>query len=144
VSWIVFIAAVALLTIFRGGGPKFLAKVMWAINALLAFIAGGALANIVLGEWLAAAMAAVFGWVGSWLGVAGSIVGGLVLLVVAVLVVLDLLDRKADSAAVTGLIVIPLIIVAAAGGPIASAGSQLYGAAERIGMSSLGQLVGGG
>lgn len=143
-SWIIFLAAIGLLMIFRKHSPKFLAKVMWAVNGLLAFMAGGALVDIFLGQWLASLASGLFGWVGSWFGVGGGVVGGLVLLLVAVVVVLDLLDLKADSAAVAGLILIPVLIVAAAGGPIADAGSQLYAGAQRIGMSSLGQLVGGG
>lgn len=142
-SWVVFLAAIGLLMIFRKHSPKFLAKIMWAINGLLAFMAGGALVDIFLGQWLASIVSGVFGWVGSWFGVAGGIVGGLVLLLVVMLVVLDLLDLKADSTAIAGLIVIPVLIVAAAGGPIADAGSQLYAGAQRMGMSSLGELVGG-
>lgn len=143
-SWIVFLAGVGLLVILRGRSPKMLAKVMWVLLGFLAFVTGAALANIALGQWTAAIMTGLFGWVGGWFGTSAGTVGGLVLLLVAVVVVLDLMDKKADSAALAGLIVIPLLIVAAAGGPIASAGSQLYSAAEQLGMSSLGKLVGGG
>jgi hypothetical protein len=143
VSWVVLISAVGMLMILRNHSPKFLAKIMWAVNGMLAFIAGAALIDTWLGQWVSSLIAGLGGWVGGWVGAAGGVVVGVALLLVAVLVVLDLLDLKADSAAIAGLIVMPLLIVAAAGGPVADAGSQLYAAAQQIGMSSLGQLVGG-
>lgn len=141
-SWAVFVTASVLLVLFRGRTPKFASKGAWLINAFLAFVAGGALANIVIGDWITAAMGGLFDWVGSWFGVAASVVGGVVILFVVFVVIADLSDRVADTPAIVGLIMIPLIAVSA-GGPIADAAQQIYGSAEQVGMSSLGQLVGG-
>ncbi len=141
-SWAIFLAGVGLLAILRKRSPKMLSKGMWLINGLIAFMTGAALANIVLGEWVAGLFSGLFGWVGGWFGASAGITAGVVVLLVAAMVVLDLIDRTADNPAIIGLVLLPVLFLITTG-PVDAAGEQLYRAAESIGMSSLGRLVGG-
>jgi uncharacterized membrane protein len=142
VSWVIAAAGFGLLAIFRKRSPKILAKVMWIINGLLAFITGAALANTWLGQWVAQLFAGLFGWIGGWFGTSSGIVAGVLVLLIAAVVLLDLMDRVADQPAIAGLIILPLLFLITAG-PIDAAGESLYAGAERIGQSSIGRLVGG-
>lgn len=141
-SWAIFLAGAGLLAILRKRSPKALAKVMWIINGLLAVMTGAALADIVLGAWISGLLSALFGWVGGWFGASAGIVAGVVVLLVAAIVILDLMDRVADQPAIAGLIMLPVLFLITSG-PVDAAGESLYSAAEQIGASSLGRLVGG-
>ncbi|MBA8825306.1 hypothetical protein FHX42_002657 [Saccharopolyspora lacisalsi] len=115
----------------------------WWLRAALGLIAGASLANTGLGAWAAARVTDVSGLIGRILNANGALIVGVVALIVSVIVVYDIaVDRKADKPAMIGLIVLPLLFLAAVG-PLATAGSGLSDAIAQVASNSIGKLIGG-
>ncbi|MEV4643651.1 MULTISPECIES: hypothetical protein [Saccharopolyspora] len=114
-------------------------KIPWWVRAALAFIGGSCLANTGVGIWLADRLREI----SNSLVDQGPVLVGGIALVVAVIVVYDIaVDRKADTPAKVGLILLPVLFLAAVG-PLAGAGVGLSDAIADMGTNSLGKLIGG-
>ncbi|MCI2421541.1 hypothetical protein MOQ72_29310 [Saccharopolyspora sp. K220] len=114
-------------------------KIPWWVKAALAFVGGSCLANTGVGIWLAGR----FTDIANALVTPGSVLVGGVALIVAVVVIYDIAaDKKADTAAKLGLILLPVLFLAAVG-PLAGAGVGLTDAIADVGANSLGKLIGG-
>lgn len=125
----------------KGSGKKW---VTW-VQGGLALIGGASLAETGLGVWLAARMSDLGGLVAGIFGgeVSGLLVVGVVTFIVTVIVCWDIgVDRVVDKPAMVGLIVLPLLFLAAAG-PLADTGSGLTATVAEAASSSLGGLIGG-
>lgn len=139
-SFVIAATAFALLLILRKRSKP---KILWAVNAALAAIGGAALADTFIGDWIGAVFSAVGGWVGGIAGASATAVIGVVMLALVVMVIFDIaVDRRADTAAIVGLVLLPTLFVVASG-PVAGGGSELFAAIREAGGGALGSLIGG-
>lgn len=138
-SYIIAATAFGLLLVLRKRN-----KTPWWVRAALAAIGGAGLADSGLGGWLAARISDIAGWVAGVTGApSAALVAGVAALILSVIVVYDIaVDKKADKPAMAGLVLLPLLFIAAAG-PLAGAGAGLTEAITNLGTSGLTALVGG-
>ncbi len=140
--WVVFLGSLALLILLSGWGLLRKAKlVRTVVLCLLAAMAGTALVDIFLGEWLVNGIEGLAGWVGGWSDTPATLIVSLSLLVIVVAVFIALTDGKADRKELIGIVLIPALIVAAAGSGISGEGSQLVASFESLGDSVFSELV---
>ncbi len=122
-----------------GGGRKWL---QW-VRGGLALIGGASLAETGVGVWLAARISDAAGLIAGLFGASSVLAVGAVTLIVTVIVCWDIgVDRVVDKPALIGLVMLPLLFLAAAG-PLADAGSGLTSAVADVAASSLGRMIGG-
>jgi hypothetical protein len=115
-------------------------KIPWWVRAALAFIGGSCLANTGIGVWLANRFREI---ANALMGAQGPVLAGGIALIVSVIVIYDIaVDKKADTPAKVGLILLPVLLLAAVG-PLAGAGVGLTDAVANMGANSLGKLIGG-
>jgi hypothetical protein len=120
-----------------GGGWK-----QW-VQAGLAAIGGASLAETGIGIWLSERLSDAGALVGSVFDSSGGLVVGVAMVITTVVVVWDIgVDRVVNQPALVGLIVLPLLFLAAVG-PLAAAGSGLTDSIAQAAAGSLGQLIGG-
>lgn len=134
------ITAFGLLIFLRKKAAK--PWMQWVKGALAA-IGGASLAETGIGIWLADLLSGAGGLVADLFGTSAGLVVGVATVIMTVVVVWDIvIDRKVDKPAMAGLIVLPLLFLAAAG-PLADAGSGLTSSIAQVGADSLGRLIGG-
>lgn len=138
-SAIIAATAFALLLVLRKRS-----KIPWWVNATLAAIGGASLADTGIGSWFASTViGGVTGWLAGVTGGSGTLVAGVAALILTVIVVYDIaVDKKADKPAMAGLMLLPMLFIAAAG-PLAGAGTGLADAVAQLGTSGLSAVVGG-
>ncbi|MGH3979915.1 MAG: hypothetical protein ACRDRZ_13100 [Pseudonocardiaceae bacterium] len=142
-AWIVFIAALAFRWLSNRSQWLSGRQFFFVIPAALTAFAGAALAEIILGEWLASLIRWAAGGLGSWIGTPGGVIVSLVTVLLAAIVVIGLLDKQADSMELGALLVLPTFFVAAAGAGISAQGSQLAASWLNLGENGLSALIGG-
>lgn len=139
-SWGIAIACFVLLAVLWNRSKP---KILWIIKPMLAAMGAASFANTGFGGTVAGWMLGALGWVGSWFGISGPVVAGILVVALALVVVLDILfDRVANGPAIGSLFVLPLLFLVAAG-PIAASGQTISDNVARAGTSSVGRLVGG-
>lgn len=138
--YVIAAAAFGLLLVLRKRNKI---PALWAVRGALALLGGSALAETGLGGWIAGLVTGLAGWVSGVVGGgSATLFVGVVMLILAVITVYDVaIDRKVDKPAMTGLILLPILFLAAAG-PLASAGLSLTGAVNQLGVS-LSSVIGG-
>lgn len=143
--WGVFLVSLFLLVLLSGSKLLRKVKVLRAgVLFLLAAITGAALAEIILGEWLAGALRGIASLVGGWLaGMPASILLAIVGFAMAAAIVVWVLDGTVDKKEIVFLIIIPSLFVAASGVGITGEGSQLAAAFFGIGASLFSGVIGG-
>jgi hypothetical protein len=137
--WLLFIAAIALRMLL--GKSKRIKKIpmYFVIPASLTFVAGAAMAEIIIGEKLANLMVWGADTFGGFFGVPGQPVLVLTGFLLMVLVVVGLSDFKADKMELRVLLILPSLFLAAGGAGLSGEGSQL---AEGIGAAGLSAILG--
>lgn len=105
------------------------------------------LANTRVGSWIATAMQAVLGWIGSVAGgvigvsISASMLASILFALLAIAAIFDLLDLRPDGIAQTAAIALPFLAYAAVG-PFATAGAGLFEAVSSSGTDALMHMVG--
>jgi hypothetical protein len=131
------VVAIGLFLVFRKSS-----KTPWWLKAALAVIGGSALAETWLGNQIADLLLGAAGWVGGMFGWSPTQSVGVLILLWSAAVVLDIAaDRRADSIAMMGLILLPILFTVGSG-PIAEGGSQLTAAVQQLGQNLFGPLIG--
>ena len=140
-AWLIFIGALVLRHYL--GKSRRLQKIpfYFVIPAGLTFIAGAAMAEIVIGEWLAGFIRGAGDVVGALFGIPGTSVVSFSCLVLIIIAVVGLSDLKADKPELMALLLMATFFVAAAGAGLSGEGSQLTQAALNIGSQGLSALV---
>ena len=140
-AWLIFIGAL----VFRHylGKSRRLQKIpfYFVIPAGLTFIAGAAMAEIVIGRKLADFIRGAGDVIGGPFGVPGSAVVAFAVVVLIVIAGVGLWDLKADKPELLALLFIATFFVAAGGAGLSDEGSQLTKAALNIGSEGLSALV---
>ena len=143
-AWLIFIGAL----VFRhylGKSRKLQQKIpfYFVIPAGLTFIAGAAMAEIVIGRWLAGFIRGAGDMVGGLFepDIAGSAVVSFAVVVLILIAVVGLVDLKADKPELMALLLMATFFVAAAGAGLSGEGRQLTQAALNIGSEGLSALV---
>jgi hypothetical protein len=142
-AWLIFIGAL----VFRHflGKSRRLQRIpfYFVIPASLTFIAGAAMAEIVIGEWLAGFIRGAGAMIGGVFepDIAGSAVVSFAVVVLILIAVVGLSDLKADKPELMALLLMATFFVAAAGAGLSGEGSQLTQAALNIGSEGLSALV---
>ncbi|MQA14677.1 MAG: hypothetical protein GEV09_11030 [Pseudonocardiaceae bacterium] len=109
----------------------------------LAAIGGASLAETGIGVWASGLLSDAGGLIADLFGTSAGLVVGVATLITTVVVCWDIgVDRKVDKPAMAGLIVLPLLFLAAVG-PLADVGSGLTASIAQVGAESLGRLIGG-
>lgn len=122
-----------------GGGKKWLA---WVLGSL-ALLGSASIAATGLGDWIARMISAAAGGVAGLVGFSGALLLGAIVLIMTVITLWDIcVDRQVDKPAMTGLFVLPLLFLAAAG-PLADSGAALTGTVADAGSNGIGGLIGG-
>jgi len=142
--WGVFLVSLFLLVLLSGSKLLRKVKILRAgVLFLLAAVTGAALAEIVLGEWLAAAMRGIADLVGEWMGgMPASVFLAVVGFAMAAAIVIWLLDGTVDKREIAFLLILPTLFVAAGGGGITGEGSQLAAAFFGVGESLFSGVIG--
>ena len=142
-AWLIFIGALVLRHYL--GKSRRLQKIpfYFVIPAGLTFIAGAAMAEIVIGEWLAGFIRGAGAMIGGVFepDIAGSAVVSFAVVVLILIAVVGLSDLKADKPELMALLLMATFFVAAAGAGLSGEGSQLTQAALNIGSEGLSALV---
>lgn len=141
-GYLVAVAAFGLWAVLKKKMGGRIAMRLWFVPPALLLIGSASLANTGLGAWIAGALAAVIGWPAGMVGVSATaaiVVVGLLLLAATVF---DLKDRNADGVAKTGLILLPILAIAASG-PLADGGANLFDQVANAGTNGLTSLIGG-
>lgn len=130
----------------RGGGgggrvSKMLAKAWW-VSPLMLLVASAAITNTIIGVWSAKLGGGMFGWVGGLVHASGATTAGVVFLLLLVGTCLDLVDKRPDGIAKTGLIVLPLLALIMVG-PLAGTGRGLLDSINKASAHSVSSLIGG-
>ncbi len=140
-AWLIFVGAL----VFRHylGKSRRLQKIpfYFVIPAGLTFIAGAAMAEIVIGKWLAGFIRGAGDMVGGLFDIPGVLVVSFASLVLVAIAVVGLADLKADKPELMALLFMATFFVAAAGAGLSGEGSQLTQAALNIGSEGLSALV---
>lgn len=137
-SYVIAATAFGLLFVLRKRS-----KIPWWVRAGLAAIGGASLANTGAGAWLAARISDLAGGLASVTGGSAALFAGVAALIMTVIVVYDIaVDKRADKPAMTGLVLLPLLFLAAAG-PLAGVGTGITDAIANLGSSGLTTLIGG-
>ncbi len=121
------------------GGSGF--KGEWAVESILAFVGAVALVGTWPGVQLTKGLSFVGGVLGGWGDIGAGPVLALAAVIAAVIVVLDLKDKKADKPAIICLILIPLLVAGASGIP--GDASQLMDAVRGGAQSAFNRLLAG-
>lgn len=119
-----------------------LAAKAWFLRPAMLLICAASLANTVLGVWGAKAAGGLLGWIGGWFDVSAALLAGAVGLLLLVGTVLDLKDKRPDGIAKTGLVLLPILAMVAAG-PLAVQGSGLFDSIAQASRSGLSTMIGG-
>lgn len=142
-SYIVALAAFGLWAVLTSKLKGKLASKLWFLRPALLLIGSASAANTGVGVWIADHLVAgVLGWAAGMVGIAGALVAGVIVLILAIATALDLKDRSADGIAKMGLIALPILVLAAAG-PLAANGAGLFDSIAGLGTSGLSAIVGG-
>jgi len=142
-AWLIFVGAL----VFRHylGKSKRLksTRLYFVIPSSLTFVAGAAMAEIVIGEKLADFIRGAGDRIGGMFepDIAGSAVVALSVVVLVLIAVVGLGDLKADKPELLALLLMATFFVAAAGAGLSDEGSQLTQAALNIGSEGLSALV---
>jgi len=140
-AWLIFIGAL----VFRHylGKSRKLKNIpfYFVIPASLTFIAGAAMAEIMIGRKLADFIRGAGDVIGGPFGVPGSAVVALAVVVLIIIAVGGLADLKADKPELMALLLMATFFVAAGGAGLSDEGSQLTQAALNIGSDGLSALV---
>lgn len=140
-AWAVFVAALLLRWVVnksrraKAFGPFFI------IPAGLTAIAGAALAEIVLGEWLAQVFEAAAGYLGDVINTPAGVILGLATVIGSLIVIFGLADLRADQLELQMLLLLPTLFVAASGVGFSEEGSQLAQAVFNFGQQGLSSLL---
>lgn len=142
--WGVFLVSLFLLVLLSGSKLLRKVKVLRAgVLFLLAAITGAALAEIILGEWLAGILRGVADLFGEWMGgMPASVLLAIVGFAMVAAIVAWLLDGTVDKREIVFLLILPSLFVAAGGGGITGEGSQLAAAFYGIGASLFSGVIG--
>lgn len=141
-GYLVAAAAFGLWAVLKRKMTGRVAMRLWFVPPALLLIGSASLANTGLGAWVAGLIGAVIAWPAGLIGVSAAaaiVVVGLLLLVATVF---DLKDRNADGIAKTGLILLPILAIAASG-PLAASGAGLFDQVANAGTNGLTSLIGG-
>ena len=143
--WGVFLVSLFLLVLLSGSKLLRKVKVLRAgVLFLLAAITGAALAEIILGEWLAGVLRGVADLLGEWMGgMPATVLLAIVGFAMVAAIVAWLLDGTVDKREIVFLLILPSLFVAAGGGGITGEGSQLAAAFYGIGASLFSGVIGG-
>lgn len=141
-GYLVAVAAFGLWTVLKRKMTGRIAMRLWFVPPALLLIGSASLANTGLGAWVAGLVGTVIGWPAGLVGVSGTLAVGVVALLLLIATALDLKDRNADGIAKTGLIMLPILAIAAAG-PLFDAGAGLFDQVANAGQSGLTSLIGG-
>lgn len=147
--WLVFLAALWLRSILNKGARVKKASLFFVVPAGLTFIAGAAMAEIVIGDYAARGLRWGANTAAEWMklphsGSPGGTGGPLLALMAlgfAAAVVVGLSDMKADKKELRYMLWIPTICLAAAGQGVTSEGSKLAATALNIASHGLGALL---
>lgn len=122
-----------------------LAPKLWWLRPSLLFMFSASLAATWLGELLAGWLGGLFDWITDLfdVGAGGELIAGALLVLMVLGTVLDLKDKKPDGFAKTGLIMIPLLALIAAG-PIASGTRDLTGKVSDGAENGVTSIIGSG
>jgi hypothetical protein len=113
----------------------------WWLVAAFAVLGGCALANTILGTWVAQGIGWLCAIPAGWFATGASLVAAVFMLLLIFAVCYDIgIDHKADKVALAGLIVLPLLFIVASG-PVAGGGNRLAYAFTNFGAHGLGYLV---
>ena len=141
-GYLVAVAAFGLWAVLQKKMAGRIAMRLWFVPPALLLIGSASLADTGLGSLLAQVISAVVGWPAGLAGVSGSLVVGVIGLLLLIATALDLKDRHADGIAKTGLVMLPLLAIAAAG-PLADTGTGLFDQVANFGQHGLTSLIGG-
>jgi len=143
--WGVFLVSLFLLVLLSGSKLLRKVKILRAgVLFLLAAITGAALAEIILGEWLAGALRGIAGLFGDWMGgMPPSVLLAIVAFAMAGAITIWVLDGTVDKREIAFLIILPSLFVAAGGGGITGEGSQLAAAFFGVGETMFSGVIGG-
>ena len=139
--WVIFIGALWFRSLIMKSQRARKASFFFVVPAALTFIAGAAMAEIVIGEWIARAVQGLANMVGDSSGSEGQMWLALLVAGMTIGVIIGLSDFKADKGELRALLLLPTLFVATGGGGISGEGSQLSEAALRLASDGLSFLV---
>ena len=142
-AWLIFIGALVFRHYLGKSRRLKRTRLYFVIPSSLSFIAGAAMAEIVIGEWLARFIRGAGDMIGGVFepDLAGSAVVSFAVVVLIVIAGVGLWDLKADKPELLALLFIATFFVAAGGAGLSDEGSQLTQAALNIGSQGLSALV---
>lgn len=141
-GYLVAIAAFGLWAVLKRKLTGRAASRLWFAPPALLLIGSASLANTGLGAWIAGLLVDVVAWVASFVAVSATAAIGVVMLILLVATALDLKDKQADGIARTGLILLPILAMSAAG-PLPEATGGLFSSVANLGTNGLTSLIGG-
>ena len=142
-AWLIFIGALVFRHYLGKSRRLKRTRLYFVIPASLTFIAGAAMAEIVIGRKLADFIRGAGDTIGGVFepDIAGSAVVAFAVVVLIVIAGVGLWDLKADKPELLALLFIATFFVAAGGAGLSDEGSQLTQAALNIGSEGLSALV---
>lgn len=119
----------------------FLTKWCWWVPSALLLIANASMANTVVGVWSAKILGGLLGFVGGWFHVHAALIAGVAFLLLFIATVWDLvIDHKPDGIAKVGLVLLPVLVLIAAG-PMPAHGRNFFDSVDRVSTSQMHSLI---
>lgn len=129
-----------------GGGVAsriraFFVKHGWWIPPALLLVGSSSLSNTFVGIWSAKILGGLLGFFGGWFHVSSALIAGVSGLLLFAATLWDLaVDRKPDGIAKTGLMMLPILALIAAG-PAAADGRGLFDTIDHAATSQMHSLI---